>query len=95
MEFTIFSYWFQNLKQLHISSFNFFRNSIYCNHVLYCSQEVLIWLTKLSEELGADPSDEKVRSFIWDSLKGGVSFFIILEVTLCIVKGFLLFFMPK
>ncbi|KXJ14832.1 citrate synthase, mitochondrial [Exaiptasia diaphana] len=35
------------------------------------NQEVLVWLTKLSEALGPDPSDEKVRTFIWDSLKGG------------------------
>ncbi|XP_031557908.1 citrate synthase, mitochondrial-like isoform X2 [Actinia tenebrosa] len=35
------------------------------------NQEVLIWLTKLSEDLGPDPSDEKVRQFIWDSLQGG------------------------
>ena len=42
--------------------------SIICHY-----QEVLIWLTKLSEDLGDDPSDEKVRDFIWNSLKGGVS----------------------
>ncbi|KAK3753302.1 hypothetical protein QZH41_015245 [Actinostola sp. cb2023] len=35
------------------------------------NQEVLVWLTKLSEELGDDPSNEKVRDFIWNSLQGG------------------------
>lgn len=42
-------------------------------HQYFVLQEVLIWLTKLSEDLGPDPSDEKVRQFIWDSLQGGVS----------------------
>ncbi|EDO48974.1 predicted protein, partial [Nematostella vectensis] len=35
------------------------------------NQEVLVWLTKLSEELGPDPSDKKVRDFIWNTLQSG------------------------
>lgn len=35
------------------------------------NQEVLVWLTKLQEELGVDVSDEKLRDFIWNTLASG------------------------
>lgn len=52
-------------KDMHLKNESTFNN--------FVLKEVLVWLTKLSEDLGADPSDEKVRQFIWDSLQGGVS----------------------
>lgn len=35
------------------------------------NQEVLVWLKKLQSEVGADPSDEKLKEFIWKTLKSG------------------------
>ena len=36
------------------------------------NQEVLVWLTQLVEDLGSiEVSDEELRTFIWNSLKGG------------------------
>jgi len=35
------------------------------------NQEVLVWLTKLQEQLGANPTDEHVKEFIWKTLKSG------------------------
>lgn len=35
------------------------------------NQEVLVWLQKLQQELGHDPSEEKVKEFIWNTLKSG------------------------
>ncbi|RZF38055.1 hypothetical protein LSTR_LSTR006454 [Laodelphax striatellus] len=35
------------------------------------NQEVLVWLTKLQEQLGADPTDDHVKEFIWKTLKSG------------------------
>lgn len=34
-------------------------------------QEVLVWLTKLQEELEDDFNEERVREFIWNTLKNG------------------------
>ncbi|EDW42515.1 probable citrate synthase, mitochondrial [Drosophila sechellia] len=35
------------------------------------NQEVLVWLTKLRKAIGDDPSDEELKKFIDDTLKGG------------------------
>lgn len=35
------------------------------------NQEVLVWLKKLQKEIGADPSDDKLKEFIWKTLKSG------------------------
>ncbi|RZB41003.1 Citrate synt domain containing protein, partial [Asbolus verrucosus] len=35
------------------------------------NQEVLIWLQKLRKELGDNPSEEKLKEFIWKTLKSG------------------------
>ncbi|KPP78279.1 Citrate synthase-like [Scleropages formosus] len=35
------------------------------------NQEVLVWLTALQKELGGEVSDEKLRDYIWNTLKSG------------------------
>ena len=35
------------------------------------NQEVLVWLTKLQAQLGKDVSDEKLKEFVWSTLKSG------------------------
>lgn len=35
------------------------------------NQEVLVWLKKLQAEIGSEPSDEKLKEFIWKTLKSG------------------------
>lgn len=35
------------------------------------NQEVLVWLTKLQKELGGEVSDEKLKDFVWKTLKSG------------------------
>lgn len=35
------------------------------------NQEVLVWLQKLQKEIGTDVSDEKLKEFIWKTLKSG------------------------
>ncbi|XP_014666740.1 PREDICTED: citrate synthase, mitochondrial-like [Priapulus caudatus] len=35
------------------------------------NQEVLLWLTKVFKDLGGEVSDEKLREFVWNTLKGG------------------------
>jgi len=35
------------------------------------NQEVLIWITNMLQEVGDDPSDEKVKEFVLSTLKGG------------------------
>lgn len=32
---------------------------------------MLVWLTALQEELGGEVSDEKLRDYIWNTLKSG------------------------
>jgi len=40
-----------------------------------------VWLTALQKELGGEVSDEKMRDYIWNTLKSGrVSAFDILDV---------------
>lgn len=39
--------------------------------VLCVTQEVLMWTTKLMETLGGEVSDDKLRDFIWNTLKSG------------------------
>lgn len=42
------------------------------------NQEVLIWLLKLREQVGKNPSEQELKDFIWKTLKSGqVSFFAI------------------
>lgn len=35
------------------------------------NQEVLVWLQKLRAKLGDNPSDDKLKEFIWNTLKSG------------------------
>ncbi|XP_003739390.1 probable citrate synthase 2, mitochondrial [Galendromus occidentalis] len=35
------------------------------------NQEVLVWLTKLQQQLGKDVSDEQLKEFVWKTLKSG------------------------
>jgi citrate synthase len=35
------------------------------------NQEVLVWLMKLREQVGKNPSDEELKAFIWKTLKSG------------------------
>ncbi|XP_051163284.1 probable citrate synthase 2, mitochondrial [Leptopilina boulardi] len=35
------------------------------------NQEVLVWLQKLRGQVGENPSDEKLKEFIWNTLKSG------------------------
>nr|UDM59193.1 citrate synthase 1 isoform X2 [Androctonus crassicauda] len=35
------------------------------------NQEVLVWLTKLQKELGTDASEDKLKEFVWKTLKSG------------------------
>ncbi|XP_008547547.1 probable citrate synthase 2, mitochondrial [Microplitis demolitor] len=35
------------------------------------NQEVLVWLQKLKSQVGDNPSDEKLKEFIWNTLKSG------------------------
>ena len=35
------------------------------------NQEVLRWVMKLRDEIGASPTDEQVKEYIWKTLKGG------------------------
>ncbi|CAD6207170.1 GSCOCG00010147001-RA-CDS [Cotesia congregata] len=35
------------------------------------NQEVLVWLMKLKSQVGENPSDEKLKEFIWSTLKSG------------------------
>lgn len=35
------------------------------------NQEVLVWLEKLRKAVGDNPSDEKLKDFIWNTLKSG------------------------
>ncbi|KAL2716897.1 hypothetical protein V1478_014573 [Vespula squamosa] len=35
------------------------------------NQEVLVWLEKLRSQVGDNPSDEKLKEFIWNTLKSG------------------------
>ncbi|CAI9741922.1 citrate synthase, mitochondrial-like [Octopus vulgaris] len=35
------------------------------------NQEVLVWLTKLQQQLGGEVSDDQLREFIWNTLKSG------------------------
>lgn len=35
------------------------------------NQEVLVWLKKLQSDIGADASEEKLKDFIWKTLKSG------------------------
>lgn len=44
------------------------------------NQEVLIWLLKLREQVGKNPSEQELKDFIWKTLKSGqVSFCLTLE----------------
>ncbi|XP_060086058.1 citrate synthase, mitochondrial-like [Ylistrum balloti] len=35
------------------------------------NQEVLVWLTKVQEDFGGEVSDEKLRDWVWNTLKSG------------------------
>ena len=34
-------------------------------------QEVLVWVTKLQEQLGGEVSNDQLKEFIWKTLQGG------------------------
>jgi citrate synthase len=35
------------------------------------NQEVLVWIQKVLKQVGENPSDEQIKSFLWDTLKSG------------------------
>ncbi len=35
------------------------------------NQEVLIWLNKMQSTIGENATDEQVKQYVWDTLKGG------------------------
>lgn len=35
------------------------------------NQEVLVWLKKLEKEVGKNPPEDKLKDFIWKTLKSG------------------------
>lgn len=35
------------------------------------NQEVLVWLMKMQKELGKNPSEEKIKDYVWKTLKSG------------------------
>jgi citrate synthase len=35
------------------------------------NQEVLLWLLKMKAQVGENPSDEKVKEYIWNTLNSG------------------------
>jgi citrate synthase len=35
------------------------------------NQEVLLWLMKMKAKVGENPSDEKVKEYIWSTLNSG------------------------
>lgn len=43
---------------------------LFCGFLLHL-QEVLVWLTALQKELGGEVSDERMRDYIWNTLKSG------------------------
>ena len=43
----------------------------YLKYIVLCLKEVLVWLTALQKELGGEVSDEKMRDYIWNTLKSG------------------------
>ena len=49
------------------------RNLYHCLLLMFSLfyQEVLLWLTKLQKSLGGEVSDDKLRDFIWNTLKSG------------------------
>lgn len=62
--------WYILLFTLYTLVLKFSYNSAIC--IFFCiSQEVLVWLTALQKELGGEVSDEKMRDYIWNTLKSG------------------------
>lgn len=47
------------------------KSLIYLMLFVFFLQEVLVWLTALQKELGGEVSDEKMRDYIWNTLKSG------------------------
>lgn len=35
------------------------------------NQEVLVWLTKLQQQLGGEVTDDQLKEFVWKTLKSG------------------------
>ena len=35
------------------------------------NQEVLVWLTKLQQQLGGEVADDQLKEFVWKTLKSG------------------------
>ena len=40
-------------------------------HTLSANQEVLVWLTRMQEQLGTEVTNEQVKEFIWKTLNSG------------------------
>lgn len=64
--------------KLHFSDFEFEKKKQKTNKFfrhamlfIFILQEVLVWLTALQKELGGEVSDEKMRDYIWNTLKSG------------------------
>ncbi|KAH8288510.1 hypothetical protein KR054_004162 [Drosophila jambulina] len=47
------------------------------------NQEVLVWLTKLRKEIGDEPTDDQIKQFIDDTLKGGQVIWIYISYIPC------------
>ena len=47
------------------------KKCLYVEQILYAFQEVLVWLTKVQEDVGKDVSKEKLRDWVWNTLKSG------------------------
>lgn len=44
-------------------------------------QEVLVWLTKVHEQIGDNVTEEQMKEFVWNTLKSGQVFFIVIVQT--------------
>lgn len=51
------------------------------------NQEVLRWVTEMQAQIGADASDEKVKDFVWQTLKSGRVVPGVSNLTLCTVQS--------
>jgi citrate synthase len=53
------------------------------------NQEVLVWLQKSELQLGDNPTDEQLKTFIWETLKSGQ----VIEKILFYSKTIIMFFL--
>lgn len=57
-------------QKIHLAYECVFCFVLFCGFLLHL-QEVLVWLTALQKELGGEVSDERMRDYIWNTLKSG------------------------